>query len=450
MSGKTLGTKLKKTAAIVGIALAGLMATSKPATAFTEVDPIFDAWSTSVYAAFVEEVDNQFFAINTYLAEIYAYLSTGEGDMGTGVVGTMNKIWEEQRPYMENMTGQQSAWSRRNMLDGMAGQTVVNKLPDPRACSELPMTMGARGMAGAGSGGMRVSKGATEARLAAQGGGSKSSDVQYAADIQATHLASGYCSATDASYLDKNGNATTARGAFGCAVGDTHKMPDADARIQSVFRPAHDFADPNAVKTYGTSLTYNNGSTSPSPVGDQAKAADDAIATMIARFSPPALPKEVEQTSAGKVFLAKVKVFNSRVSPALDFLTTAKARLDASQNSVPNGSAVLADLQDFFHRLYPSSPVPQNASDAEIMRYEVLRRYADPEGTWSQALTAASGDAAKLATIQAQTQAVELYLLYNMHDRQLETNSLLSAILAQSVNPITRAELQAASSQIAK
>lgn len=453
MKPKSFATRLKKTGVALGLVAAGLLGAASPASA---TEPAFFGWLggewtpfLTSYQAFVQEVDNQFYAINTYLSDIYTYMASGEGDTGTGIIGAingnMNKIWAEQRPYMENMTGQQSSWERRNMLDGLSGAAILARTADPRNCSELPAAAGAR-MAG-GGGSARPSKGGTEARLAVQQGGSKTSDLAYANDAYLAHKAGGYCSAEDARFPHDR----SVRNAGGCSDADVHKMPDGDSRVQSIFRPAHDYADAAAVKKYGTSLTYNLGRSSPLPIGDQAKAAEDAIATMVSRFSPPSLPKSVEETAAGKVLMTKIKVFNSRISPAIDFLTTSKSRLDVAQSTLPAAvlAEMLSDFKEVYARLFPGSDVPENVSDAEVMRYEVLRRYADPEGDWTTTLTS-TGDAAKVGQIQAQNQAVELYLLYNMHERQLETNALLSALVAQSVNPITRAEIEAAAIKIGR
>ena len=449
---KNLKSKFRKTALAIMIASAGLLGASSTANA-NEGDPWFRAWKGSewvpfleMYYQFVEEVDNQFFAINTYLSEIYAYLTKGEGETGKGVIGTMLKIWSEERPFLENMTNQQANWQRTTAAEMMPAQTAMARAPDPRSCSELPTTIGARYATG-GGGSSRRARVPTETNIAKSQGGTKPNDVAYANEMYSTHKSSGYCTKEDAQFP----NSTVDRNAAGCTMGDTAKMPDADARIQSVFRPAHDYTDANAVKQHGTSLTYNLGRSTPSPVGDQAKAADDAIATMITRFSPPALPKEVEQTPAGRVLFTKIKTFNARISPALEFLASAKARNDASQSDIPAeySNGILADFKDFYGRMFAGSPVPEKPSEAEVMRYEVLRRYADTNGEWMKTLMA-QGDAGKIAQIQAQTQGVELYLLYNLHERQVETNAILSALLAQSVNPITRAELQSTSNQISK
>lgn len=451
MNAKTIKNTMKKTALALSLAASGFLASTAPAHAYYESDPWFHEWVGTTYVAFVEEVDNQFFAINTYLAEILDYMENGTDDSGTGIIGGINaqlaKIWEEARPFMENTSNQNAAFNRRTALDVAAGQTIMSRKSDPFNCSEIPMMTGARYATGGGGGhmAMRQSKGSSESKLAMLAGGTKPNDLSYANDAYSNHKTNGYCSPQDATFSDG-----TDRNRSGCSKGDINKMPDGDARVQSVFHPAHDFNTPSAVQKYGHSLTYNNGKTTPLDIGDQAKAADDAIATMVALFSPPALPKEVEQSPAGKILTTRIKVFNARVSPAIDFLTTQKAAHDASQSTLPKAVAdvILSDFKVVYQRLFNATP-PDTPSDADIVRYEVLRRYADPQGEWLKTLLA-SGDAAKVAQIQAQSQAVEMYLLYNMHERQVETNALLSALVAQSVNPITRAELEAAATKASK
>ena len=439
MSNTNFKTAMKRT--LVGACVAIACATSSaPAAAFVEVDPQFRIWEGAIYSVFVQEVTNQFFAINTYLAQTYAYLRDGEGDSGKGVIGTMNKIWTEQRPYMEGMSNQQSAWGRRNTMDGVIAQTIANKLPDPRSCSEIPTTGGARASAGGGGGGGggNAARGATEAKVAANAGGAKPSDLAHANTLYVDHKGKGYCSIEDAQFSGTD----KAREAFGCSVADTHKMPDGDVRVQSIFRPAHDYKNPADVIKYGSSLTFNNGQKTALPIGDQAAAADDAASNIIARFSPPYLPKEIEQTSNGKILLTQVKVFNARISPAIYALAQASARLTAANVSLPPAKVaeMKTDFDDVYSRLHPGAEAPVALSEAEVMRYEVMRRYADLLGSWNKDLAKASPD--MVGKIQAQNQAVELYLLYNIHERQQETNAILAAMLAQAVNPVTKSEIE--------
>ena len=448
MTNKNFKSAMKKSLASACVAAACAMA-STPASAVYYPDGSlgdpkaaerFELWDRTIYKVFVQEVTNQFYAINTYLAQIYAYLRDGEGDTGKGVIGTMNKIWTEQRPYMESMSSQQSAWNRRNMLDGVVAQTIANKLPDPRSCSEIAAVHGARasGGGGGGGGGGGVSRGTTEAKVAKEAGGGKPSELAHANTVYVDHKGKGYCASEDATYAGTNNS----REAFGCTAADIRKMPDADARVQSIFRPAHDFTNPQAVKQYGSSLTFNNGKSTPLPIGDQAVAADDAAANIVARFSPPYLPKEVEQTEGGRMLLTKVKVFNARISPAIYALAQTSARLTATKTNLPAAAlaAMKADFNITFRNLHPDSEVPETLSEAEVMRHEVMSRYADTLSTWNTSLKAATPD--MVGKIQAQNQAVELYLLYNIHERQQEGNAILAAILAQAVNPVTKAELE--------
>ena len=451
-------TKLKKAAAAMAFACLGTLGATP---AFAVVEPAFYAWEAGVwtpfeaaYNQFVEEVDNQFFAINTYLSEIYTYMISGEGDTGTGIIGAvnanMNKIWSEQRPYMENMTGQTASWDRRNMLDSISGTAIMARAADPRACSELPVMAASRAVHG-GGGGARA-KGGTETKVAQAQGGTGLSDISHAADIFVAHE-SKYCSAEDVSYTgaaaDRFGSA---RNAFGCSA--TGTMPDGDNRVQSVFVPAHDYVkagrgDAAEIgKSY--SLTYDAAGTGTA----QSDAADISIRNMTASFSPNALSKDVEGTPAGKALLARVKVFNDRVSPAVMALASLKASRSSVNFNAEAAGGPDATWASEAARVYktvfpPNTPVPAKPSEMELTRFEVARRYLDyGAGSWLEKLGADTPD--QVAVESAQTLALLAHLQYETMVRTEQTNALLISLLAQSVNPVTKQDIDLASQMAAR
>jgi len=442
-------TKLKKTAVALSIVATGFLGASSPAHAY-EGDPWFHEWVYTTYVAFVEEVDNQFFAINTYLAEIYAYMTKGEGETGKGVIGTMLKIWGEERPYLENMGNQGAAWNRRNTLDALPGQTILNRAPDPRNCTEIIRGAAGRGSMG-GGGGTRAGKARVESLAAANSPGTRVSDTDHAADVLSVHgsASNGYCSKQDVSYTGDAAKAFGAtRNASSCtAVG---AMPDADARVQSIFVPAHDFekvaAGDAAEIAKATSLTFND---------DQQKAAAYASKNLASSFSPPAMSKEAEDSPAGKLLLAKQKILQARISPAV----SAIAQIAAGRSPVALGTTAadglaqswLTNATPVYQRVFPAGTVvPQKPSSMEILRYEVYRRFLDIGGgadSWTTKLNE-NQDPAKIAQIQAETQAVQLYVEFELLNRIEENNAIQAAILAQLVNPITKQEVSAGASNV--
>lgn len=453
---------LKKTALALSLSVVGYFGVPAPAHAI--IEPAFYAffaaeWTTflSDYAEFVAEVDDQFFAINEYLAEIYQYMSTDTGNsQGMGIIGAingnMNKIWSEARPYMESTGEEGASWNRRTALDAIPGQAIMNRMPDPRNCSELPARMAGRGARG-GGGGSSAGRGKVESMAAAAATGTRLSDAEHASGIYSAHgdAAASLCTIQDVNY---SGGAAVAfgtkRNSYGCTAPGT--MPDGDARAQSILVPAHDYekvaqGDPSEIAK-AASLTY-------SPA--QAKVSGMAATNLTQSFSAPVLSPDIESSPAGKLLLAKEKILQARISPAI----AALASLAGSRTPAALGAASAKALTDnwkatagpVYTRVFAAgTQVPDVPSTAELTRYEVYRRMFDIGGgadSWVGKLME-SNDPAQVGQIQAETQAVQLYVEYEILGRLEENNAMQAAILSQLVNPVTKQEVAAATSQVFK
>lgn len=451
---------LKKTVLVASLSMVGFLGVAPPANAFYEA--AFYAWFGSEwtpfleqYTSFVTEVDDQFFAINEYLAEIYQYMATDTGNtQGMGIIGAingnMNKIWSEARPYMESTGEQGASWNRKTALDAIPGQTIMNRMPDPRNCSELPARMAGRGARG-GGGGSHAGKGKIESMAAEAATGTHLSDTEYAADIYSNHGAAdaNLCTKQDVNY---SGDAAvafgTSRKGYGCTAVGT--MPDGDARAQSILVPAHDYdkvaAGDAAEIAKASSLTY-------SPT--QAKVAAMATRNLAQGFSAPALSPEAEKSPAGKLLLAKEKILQMRISPAVQALASiAGSRTPAALGS--NAATALSanwksTAGPIYSRVFPAGTVvPDVPSTAELTRFEVYRRMFDIGGgadSWVGKLME-SNDPAQVAQIQAETQAVQLYVEYEILGKLEENNAMQAAILAQLVNPVSKQEITAATNSV--
>lgn len=425
--------------ALSALAVTGALASmSAPAQAFTEVDPHWRAWEASTYTQFVMKVNNQFYNINQYLADIHAYLTNGDGDTGRGVIGTITKTMDAQRKFSEEDTANEHARMQVLSMNQAMATRVAASISNPRDCYELPKGMGAR--MGGGGGATAASKGRIETNLAKEGAGTKTSEVAHAAAVYGNHSANGHCTAEDAKYAGVNGGSAD-RQAFGCTA--PGKMPDGDARAQSLFVPAHDYTKADAPERL--SLTFDNGQKVNGP--SQAMSADETIANIVARFSPPALPKGVEQTPQGRVLLTKQKVFNARLSPAVNALSTIAAGRDGVNNPMSDTmrKSVWGDeVAGVYGRVFPGLKVPVKPSEMEVLRYEVMRRYADyGGGSWNEKMVSNSDPAAR-SKMQLENQAVQLNLLYQIHSRMEENNAVQAAILSHLVNPITKSDLELA------
>lgn len=447
--------KWKRGVAALSVA-ATLGGASLPAHAY-EGDPWFHFWLDSVYVGFATSVTNQFFAINTYLANMYVYMISGEGDTGSGIIGAITKhmdlLWSQQRQFQEEMVNKGAAFNRKTALDKATANAVVNRIGDPRVCSELPQRAAGRFAALGGGGGVR-GRARTEAIAAQAAPGVKSSDGEHAADMYAVHgggstelgIKQGdLCSKQD---VARSGDAAKTFGAkrngYGCQ--QEGSMPDADARIQSIFVPAHKYeavanGDPEEIAK-ASSLTYSQ---------PQAAVASLAAKNAVNAFSTPALPNDIENSPGGKILLAKQKVLQDRMSAgiqALSSLVGSRTPMSAGLGSTTaktianNWKQTAADV---YQRVFPEgTPVPDVPSMAEMLRYEVYRRFLDVGGQESWINKLDTADDRKVNQMQAETQAVQLYVEWELLNAVRENNAIQAAILAQMVNPVTKQEITAA------
>lgn len=452
---KKISANIKKIAAAAMLAAAPFLAIQTKAMAY-EGDPWFHAWEAAEwveflneYAAFVEEVDNQFFNINMYLAQTYSYLTAGEGDTGKGVIGTMNKIWAEERPFLEAIGNNGASWQKANALDMLPGQVAMQRAGDPRNCSEIPTRIGARA-AGGSRGGSRAIGSRVDRAIQAASVGTKISESSYASEINATHGSAdlGLCAKEDVSF-DANGDAAKAYGSSrnlnGCQAAGP--MPNGDIRGQSLFVPAYDYvkvADGDAGElAKASSLTFNP---------KQSTVAGIAAKNIVASFSAPAMPKDVEASPAGQLVTAKGKILQARLSPAIQALASiASFRAPAALGSKAADALSnnwMSTATPVYGRVFPAgTEVPKVPSLAEILRFEVFRRYMDFGGdqdSWLAQLND-SQDPARVGRMQAETQAVQLYVEYEILNRLEENNAIQAAILSQLVNPVSKQEVVNAS-----
>ena len=427
---KNVGKRFKKAALAAAVSAAALSCAA-PAQAY-ESDPWFHSWESSVYTAFVQQVTNQFFAINTYLSQIYLYLNSGVGETGTGVIGTMQKLGQQNQEFTESANKNLAQMNRVTQTDASVAQRVAAAMPDPHECSEIPRVMGAR-MAGGGGGGGRAIKGSIERVVSNAGGGTAPSSVAQAGDVYATRSQAKYCSTADVTFSNGKRHA-----AFGCSAAST-TMPAADVRVQSLFVPAHNFEDPAQEKA--ANLTFST--------PEEGQAAADAAKMVISAFSPVGLTPDMESTPAGKQYLTRVAAFNARLSPAIHALAQiASLRMPDANLASEIAESWKANATPVYARIFPGMKVPEKPSESEVMRYEVLRRYADygPE-SWHQKQIQ-DDDQARLTRELTDAVVVNTYVNWQTHNRLEESNAIQAALLAQSVNPTTKQELEVASRSV--
>lgn len=441
--------KLKKTIAGVAVA-ASLGSVSLPAHAY-EGDPWFHFWVDTVYVQFASAVTNQFFGINTYLDMIYTYMISGEGDFGSGIIGGITKhmdlLWSQQRQWQEEMVNKQASYGIKTAVDAATANTIASRIADPRVCSEIPQRVAGKMAGGGGYGAKRAA--ASVAKVVAENQiGTKPNEAAYASDLVRDHgsESSKTCTDEDVKYTGPAASMYgETRNRFGCTKAGT--MPDGDVRAQSIFVPAVDYtkvakSDPDETAK-SMSMTFNQ---------EQSLVAEKAIKNGIAAFSPPAMPKDVEGSAPGRMLLAKQLVYKARVSAAETAMAAIKVDRDPS-NDLNKDSSIIQNWKNVARPVYEAvyGPIfarkylPDVPSAAEFLRFEVVRRVFDTtsDNNWQNEL-AKDDNTARIARMQAETEALQLYTLQKILHRLEEGNAVQAAILAQMINPVTKDELQAA------
>ena len=350
--------------------------------------------------------------METNFMMVYMYMISGEGDVGTGLVGTMSANAQSQASHDETQLSNQEmhyqAVARSRKAEMIAADTLNQTVGDSRQCVDtvLASNMGVRGAT-------------TDAQKASAQASAKLSTTLALNRISPSESSYGgtlikdlstYCSETDA--LAKR-----------CSAGS---LPDANIRAQSVLVPASDYTKPADVVKQSQTFDAAGGD-------QQLTAAIAASSNIMGTFSPPVLPKAVAESPAGRMYTAKYKIYEARLSAGEAILAGMVGR------RAPSETAKTWDAQSSeYSSIFPGVSKPTKPSELETLRYEVMRRYA---GSQWQADLRASGDVANTMKERLYGESVELKILYEIHTRMEEQAAVRSAILSQLVSPISKKEV---------
>lgn len=165
---------------------------------------------------------------------------------------------------------------------------------------------------------------------------------------------------------------------------------------------------------------------------------------------PPALDDEKTKTEGGVKYAALQNIYASRVSALLDSLNKISSLRKAPDKNNNFGSRIYlgdkekawADQETTWKVVFPGTPFPKSPSEKDTLNYDVFSRYADvsPKG-WQN--TIGAKDEKDIAAEMARMTALQLRLNLLSIEQQEKTNLLLSALLAQSLNPVTADSLSA-------
>lgn len=210
----------------------------------------------------------------------------------------------------------------------------------------------------------------------------------------------------------------------GCARAGTY--PNADIDASSIFR---------GVQPDGTIYTANQTLATP-----QQQAAAMAYINNLLPLPSPQPQGSAANTIAGKKALVDMRTYNARVGSAVNAL----AAISGSRNavaSIPNefgGSASWADASKDYSTVFPGQVAPKNPSAREMLSYFVLRTLYSPD-YYAKFVANASGDDLTRELIKqvAYNNQIQLLVL----SRTEEANTMLATLVAQSVDPKTRASI---------
>lgn len=341
----------------------------------------------------------------TWGAKIYAYWAFGfvaenpgeqYTDGGQGIVGILkaiNRQKDNQRDFDQETKANETQHQQRIAIEGVLAEKLTQNHPDIRDC--MDETTRNSGKALANGSGVRMAKNNIEKIVYEQS--LKKNDLEHMTAVFKNRVENGYCSPTDIEVIDEAGT-TIPRKTFNCT--EIGKMPDADVRVQSLFHPAENFTEPDNLKK--PSLTYNLGKPNDEPLEeghDQQKAAIDLINNLAARYQPPYLPENMENTAQGRAYLTKYKTYQAKVSAAVNALTEIAAMRTANGGSLSpealkerwtgDNSLQLGgeSNEDIYKRIFgDDAQFPETPSEIELMRFDVLRRYVERKDNGWQGL----------------------------------------------------------------
>lgn len=392
---------------ILGIVtLLGLAGFSSTASAITFVDPVNDAnhkimigMMTKHYAEFTE--------LNLYLHG----MTTGGNGLVEGVTSMNEKLGQLVSKGKQDWM-QQDMQTRRMLADQMQAQQRMARQPDSEGCAEATFAGGR----GAASSTTTVIQKSLDERSSNKARSAPEATAQVGGLLR-TRAEKGYCQASD------KGNGCSGEG----------EMPGADVMVKSMY--------------YGAT---KSGEQTNQSLTDKQVVAASALVDNITGLSPKRLTPEDAQKTSGKVYTASANIYNARLSAAQNALNSIVAMRTASsglkqgsQINLMTGDAKKAwpSNKDIWARVFPGEKFPETPSEFDLIRFDIFSRYADSgDDSWQTKVT--SYDDLTSSHEMLRMQAIQLKLSLDQLQKTEQTNTLLAAILAQSLSPITQSSLE--------
>ena len=158
-------------------------------------------------------------------------------------------------------------------------------------------------------------------------------------------------------------------------------------------------------------------------------------------FPGPMLNDASKASPAGKQYLVYQRRYNSRVLAVTNALTNVAALSSKMPDSHPFvrnvwNSTDAGNLKEEFTEVYGNRPVPDRPSERELLKLMVLRQYTKNVSGEDLVNTPEY-----YARRNLEVAKLNAYLLMKMTEQQEWNNILLSHLLSNEIDPVTRAEL---------
>lgn len=256
---------------------------------------------------------------------------------------------------------------------------------------------------------------------------------------------------------------------------DVKSAPGADTEIKNVRQGAVNTHPTNSdTKAKKSNYTIIPADAPPAEFGSK-KPKQEAIARAVVNDMittlPPPMPSQMATNSPeGAKWIAMRDMFNTRASAIYNNGNTeiadslggydddAKKDFEEFTKRLTEGSLAGDKFEAIYERLFPGQLVPDPATSGkaytvypskyELLRFDIYRRYVDmdPANSWYVKVGSAAGDDLTRESLYIQSQ--QSYMMLKMMEAQDRTNRLLSAILAQSLNPVNAAQIKSIADQL--
>lgn len=168
-------------------------------------------------------------------------------------------------------------------------------------------------------------------------------------------------------------------------------------------------------------------------------------------------------TNSGMLYTVNRDAFLTRLDTAVNGITNILSSKAAGNLVIGGGKATEVELDKMaaiaqktwvsnenkskWEQLNPNKKFPTYPSERERLKFEIDKRYADTtEDSWQQQVNNFTED--ELSREIAQMQAIELKLNDVLMKRMDDNNLILAALLANSLDPVSRSNLKALKSGI--